>query len=149
MVEGSRGRVARIERGDRRGHRCERGLRPALPFVQPQPDAEERGRAGERERDTRRLVDPAAVDRQREEEDDAQHDGGAADPRKHAAAEELLEIELRPARRLRRPRRQRRRLRRDRKRLRRRHRRLEPPHATFEILQTSFDRGFHRSLPRS
>ena len=61
-------------------------LRSALALVQPEAGSEEGGRAREGEHDAGRLVDPAAVDCEAEEERDAEDDRDAAGPRQHAAA---------------------------------------------------------------
>ncbi len=100
VVELGCGRERDVEGGDRRRDRGQRGLRPALPLVQVEADAEQRGRADESEQDPGRLVDPPAVGRHHEEEDDAEHHGGAADPGEHASAEQVLDRHRRRPRRL-------------------------------------------------
>ncbi len=158
-VHGGRGRVARVQRGDRSGDRSNRRLGLALPLVQPEADDEQRGRAREREDDPRRLVDPAVAHRHDEEEHRCEEHGDTAHPAEDAAAEELLEVEGWPpgCRRTRcrlgwqrrpggRPGRGRRRLRRERRpRHGRRGRRragfeqpLQLPHTLLEGLETSF-----------
>ena len=108
VVELGCGRQRDVESRDRRRHRCQCRLRPALPLVQVETCDEQRGRADEGEQDAGRLVDPAAVGRHDEEEDDAEDDGCAADPAEHASAEQILDRDRRPGG-LRRARRQRRR----------------------------------------
>jgi hypothetical protein len=83
------------------------GVGVAVAPVRPDAGAEEQRRGDRAEGDTRRRADPPAVDRQHEEEDDAEHRDRGAGERQRPRAEPRREVELRllEARRPRRPRR--------------------------------------------
>ena len=97
VVERRRGGGREIERGDRARDRRERRLRATLPLVEIEADGEQSGRADVRQRNARRLVDPAAADRGGDEERDADHDRDRAEPAEDAAAEQVLEIPVEAA----------------------------------------------------
>jgi hypothetical protein len=71
--------------------RRESGIGARLRLVQPDAERQQPGRAGGRERDARRLADPAVRDREREQEDDADQHGEPAHPGEHSPADEVLE----------------------------------------------------------
>jgi hypothetical protein len=87
------GRVG--ERGEegceRRRDRSHRSIRLSAAFVEEQPRREQEGRAREREGDPCLDADPATVDCDEEEEDDADEDREAPQDREDPPAEEVLE----------------------------------------------------------
>jgi hypothetical protein len=84
------------------------GVRVAVAPVQPEPRAEDEAGGERAEADARRRADPAAVDREDEEEDDPEERHCAAGPGERTRAQEEAEVEPRardPERRLGGPRR--------------------------------------------
>ena len=77
--------------GERRRDGDDRGVGLAAPLVQKEAGCEQHRRAGERERDARLDADPAAVDGDDEEENDADDDREPAEPREDPSAEQVLE----------------------------------------------------------
>ena len=81
----------RVEAGEGARDSCQGRLGAPLALVEPDSGKQERGGAEEAEDGAHRLVDPAPIDRDSEQEDDSEQDRDAADPGEDAAAEDLLE----------------------------------------------------------
>ena len=93
VVERRRGEQRRVEAGDAGACRRDGCVRVAVAPTQPDAGADERSRGGRPEGDPRRRADPAAVDGEHEEEDDAEERHDAAGPRERTRAEQHAQVE--------------------------------------------------------